>query len=253
VLAQVLAAMVREALLKRGCPWFAGDNEGSHLLSIEVVWATNDGGFEHGRMRQQDLLDLAWRNAFPAANDDVTQAPDEIEKAIGVLVAEIARAEPTTLKRIAFLAARIGRGNAWTDNANFARFSWWDILQAAHTIKGSTDTEVYADWFANRPWYMPFWRKWVGTDLTGRFSEAVCLDDWDAKLALELEELEGWQGSRSGAHKAKRAGSRCGVIGLEQQRQNSRDDTCPGNMVLFYPWPKATSAETRGDDYRAAS
>src|SRR5579885_1106152 len=99
---------------------------------------------------------------------------------------------------------------------------------------------------------MSSWGNWIGADLAGSLGEAIRLNDRNTESLLKLQQLNGWQRRGSSTHKAERARQDCRLLRLEQHRQNSRDDTCPRNLILLNPVPETASTEARSNNHRAA-
>src|SRR5579885_887524 len=99
---------------------------------------------------------------------------------------------------------------------------------------------------------MPSWRNRIGADLAGSLGEAIRLNDRNTESLLKLQQLNGWQWRGSSTHKAERARQKSWLLRLEQHRQNSRDNTCPGNPILLNPVPEAATTEARSNNHRAA-
>ena len=69
-------------------------HDGGDVLAELLVRDGEHAGLQHRRMAQQDLFDLQRRDLLPAAVDDVLDAADDEEIAVGVEIAEVAGPEP---------------------------------------------------------------------------------------------------------------------------------------------------------------
>src|SRR5205814_10092200 len=88
-LSRELAQLVRGRLRIRPQHHYGGD-----VLAELWVRDGEDAGLEHSRMAQQDLFHFQRRDLLSAAVDDVLDAADDEEIAVGIEIAEIAGPEP---------------------------------------------------------------------------------------------------------------------------------------------------------------
>src|ERR1043166_8442266 len=77
----------------------ARGEEGPHDLAVERVGRADHGGLRHRRVREQRLLDLARVDVLAAADDELARASDDVEEAVPIEAAEVARTEPPAAHR----------------------------------------------------------------------------------------------------------------------------------------------------------
>src|SRR5437762_2228733 len=70
-------------------------DEGGDRLSIYRIGLSDDGGLSHGWMAVEHLFDLARRNVFAAANNQIILAVDDVAVAVGIHIADVASVKPS--------------------------------------------------------------------------------------------------------------------------------------------------------------
>ena len=107
----------------------AEDDRGGDELAPSGVGQTEDGGFEDGGVRVEDVLDLGGEDLLAAGDDHVLLAIDDVEVALGVEGREVAGAEPAVDEGLGGLVGTLpvaGRdgGAARADLADGAAVGW---------------------------------------------------------------------------------------------------------------------------------
>ncbi|MHC2398896.1 hypothetical protein ACVMGC_003440 [Bradyrhizobium barranii subsp. barranii] len=137
-------------------------------------------GLQHRRMAQQDLFDLQGRDLLPAAVDDVLDAADDEEIAVGVEIAEVAGPKPAVAeggpcRRLVIIIAAAHVRPAQHDLAMLAARK-----RAARPVH---DRDLRARSTADRSDLAQLER--IGGDLRGRFRHAVGLEHGNAEHRLQ--------------------------------------------------------------------
>ncbi len=84
----------------------ADADDRADLLAEPFVGHADDRGFGDVRVLVQRGFDLGGVDVLAAADDDVLQAVDDVEVAVGVETAEVAGVEPAVGERLGRLVAR---------------------------------------------------------------------------------------------------------------------------------------------------
>src|SRR3989441_1698001 len=77
----------------------ARGEEDPHDLAVERVGRADHGSLRHRGVREQRLLDLARVDVLAAADDELARASDDVEEAVRIEAAEVARAQPAAVHR----------------------------------------------------------------------------------------------------------------------------------------------------------
>src|SRR6516164_5387103 len=94
-------------------------NESHHLGAEPLVWHSDDGASRNELAAREGILHFLRKNVFPAADDHVVDAADDVELAILVELSEIARAVPAALDGlgIGVGALPVARERLWAAHA----------------------------------------------------------------------------------------------------------------------------------------
>src|SRR4051794_16250529 len=132
------------------------DHVGHHLLAIDGIEPTDDGGLADGWRAFKHLFDLARRDVFASSDNDVAQATRDREVALFVLIADVTGAKPAVLKRFFVRIAIVGGNDTGAPDANLTRLSARHIVQTIIPLKAWTaDAQRDANRQTGRAWLVP--------------------------------------------------------------------------------------------------
>lgn len=158
----------------------AQHHDGGDVFAELLMRDGEHAGLQHRRMAQQDLFDLQGRDLLPAAVDDVLDAADDEEVAVGVEIAEVAGPEPAVAeggpcRRLVIIIAAAHVRPAQHDLAMLAARK-----RAARPVH---DRDLGARSAADRSDLAQLER--IGGDLRGCFRHAVGLEHGNAEHRLQ--------------------------------------------------------------------